>query len=118
MEKHGPNLSRAVAAAALVVLATAGVSFAAPSASSTPAVRQEAAAPLVQLAQSSGRELQPRYEPAEPKPASSYNDEYIFGITRGVADSTMHPALKIFIFPLTVPFDIVFFPFEVMAGFF
>ena len=117
MEKHGPTLSRAVVAAALVVLATTGISFAAPSSSSTPAVRQQGA-PLIQLAQSN-RELQPRYEPEQPRRShNSYNDEYIFGITRGVADSTMHPAAKIFIFPLTVPFDIVFFPFEVMAGFF
>lgn len=117
MEKHGPTLSQAAVAAALVVLATTGIASAAPSVSSTSAVREPASA-VVELAQSGG-ELQPRYEPAEPRRSgSSYNNEYIFGITRGVADSTMHPAVKIFIFPITVPFDIAFFPFEVMAGFF
>jgi hypothetical protein len=99
MEKHGPSLSSAALAAALVVLATTGIATAAPTASSssTTAVH-ETAAPRVELAQAEGtepRELQPRYEPAQPQPEGGYNDEYIFGITRSVADSTMHPAVVI-----------------------
>jgi hypothetical protein len=78
----------------------------------------DAAVPIL-LAHSDGdRELQPRYEPAQPAPQGAYNNQYIFGITRGVADSTMHPAVKILIFPITVPFDLVLLPFEVMGGFF
>lgn len=118
MEKHGPSLSSAALAAALVVLVTTGIATASPSLSSTPAVR-ESAAPLVQLAQAQGeepRELQPRYEPVEPQPKSGYNDQYIFGITRSVADSTMHPAAKILIFPVSVIFDLVLLPFEAIGG--
>lgn len=118
MEKHGPSLSSAALAAALVVLATTGIATAAPSASSTTAVH-ESAAPRVELAQAEGtepRELQPRYEPAQPGPEGGYNDEYIFGITRSVADSTMHPAAKILIFPVSVIFDLVLLPFEVIGG--
>lgn len=117
MEKPRPSLSQAVVAAALLVLATTGMSIAAPSSSSAaPALRRQAPPP-VQLAQSGG-ELQPRYEPTPPPPPKSFNGQYIFGITRSVADAPMAPAAKIFLFPLTVPFDIVFFPFEVIAGFF
>lgn len=77
----------------------------------------------MQLAQAEGaesqpRELQPRYEPVEPQPKSSYNDEYIFGLTRGVVDSAMHPAAKVLLFPLTVPLDLVFLPFSAIGGLF
>ncbi len=47
-----------------------------------------------------------------------YNAGYIFGMTRGVASSTMHPAVKPVFFLLTIPLDIVFLPFEVIGGFF
>lgn len=80
------------------------------------------------LAQEGGtvpRELEPRYPappPGEPGPYSEegagYNASYIFGMTRGVAASTMVPAAKVPLFVLTVPLDIVFLPFAVIGGFF
>jgi len=75
--------------------------------------------PELSVAQPHGeepRELQPRYEPEQPQPRGSFNNEYIFGISRGVTDSSMHPALKVLILPITVPLDIVFLPFEIIGG--
>jgi hypothetical protein len=65
-------------------------------------------------------ELRPRYEPVPPstEPKSSYNDAYLFGMTRAVANSTIHPGAKAPLFVLTVPLDIVFLPFEAIGGFF
>jgi hypothetical protein len=73
-------------------------------------------APLMLAGAPGDRELDPRYHPAEPQSRSSYNDAYIFGLTRGVADSTMHPAVKVLLFPLTVPLDLVFLPFSAIGG--
>ena len=64
------------------------------------------------------RELQPRYEPAPIEQKSWYNDSYIFGMTRGVADSTMVPAVKAPLFLLTVPLDLVLLPFAAIGGLF
>ena len=47
-----------------------------------------------------------------------YNSEYIFGITKGVAGSTMTPVIKPFFFLVTIPLDIVFLPFAAIGGFF
>ena len=47
-----------------------------------------------------------------------YNSEYIFGLTRGVAGSTMVPAIKPLMFLVTIPVDIVFLPFAAIGGFF
>ncbi len=76
---------------------------------------------VVQLAQDDGtrpRELEPRYTPAPVEEPSSYNSSYIFGMTRGVADSTIHPAGKVPLFVLTVPLDLVFLPFAAIGGLF
>lgn len=124
MDKHAPGLPSTVLAAtlagALVVLASPVIAAASPN--SSPAVVRQGTAPVV-VVQAEGegeqpRELQPRYEPVPPQPRSTYNDEYIFGLTRSVADSTMHPAAKILLFPITVPFDLVFLPFEAIGGLF
>ena len=66
---------------------------------------------------SEGR-LEPRYQPREPEPKSWYNSSYIFGMTRGVANSTMVPAVKVPLFVLTVPLDIAFLPFAAIGGLF
>ena len=39
-------------------------------------------------------------------------------MTRGLADSTIHPAVKTPLFLFTVPLDLVFFPFAAIGGFF
>jgi hypothetical protein len=130
MEKHGPSLLLAFVAAALVVVGTSSTALAAIASPSTePAVAIHARAAGTEIAQYGGdapppRELQPRYEPIPPPPVAprperapgSYNDEYIFGLTRSVAESTMHPAAKILIFPITVPLDLVLLPFEIIGG--
>lgn len=78
-------------------------------------------APLLRVAQDEGtrpRELEPRYTPAPVEEPSSYNSSYIFGMTRGVAESTIHPAGKVPLFVLTVPLDLVFLPFAAIGGLF
>jgi hypothetical protein len=62
--------------------------------------------------------LEPRYQPREPEPKSWYNSTYIFGMTRGVAGSTIAPAGKAPLFVLTVPLDIVCLPFTLIGGLF
>ena len=47
-----------------------------------------------------------------------YNSDYIFGMTRGVADSTIIPAVKPLFFLVTIPLDIVFLPFAAIGGVF
>jgi hypothetical protein len=84
--------------------------------------------PIV-LAQEGGtepRELEPRYEPPPPGTPGPYNEQdhdyynsdYLFGMTRGVANSTIVPALKAPLFLFTIPLDIVFLPFTAIGGFF
>jgi len=47
-----------------------------------------------------------------------YNSDYIFGMTRGVADSTMVPAIKPLFFLVTIPLDLAFLPFAAIGGLF
>ena len=63
-------------------------------------------------------QIEPRYQPREPVPEPWYDSSYLFGMTRGVADSTIHPAGKVPLFVLTIPLDIAFLPFAAIGGFF
>jgi hypothetical protein len=65
----------------------------------------------------SGR-LEPTYQPREPVPEPWYNSDYIFGMTRGVANSSIAPGGKVPLFVLTIPLDIVTLPFSLIGGFF
>ena len=47
-----------------------------------------------------------------------YDSSYIFGMTKGVAGSTMTPAVKPLVFLFTVPLDLVLLPFAAIGGFF
>ena len=112
MNMYRWEIVRLVCAAAVVVLVAQSRGTAL-----QPAQRGEA----VQLAQAqlpdaTPRELEPRYTPVPPQPKSWYNDAYLFGMTRGVANSTLVPGLKAPLFVLTVPLDIVFLPFTAIAG--
>lgn len=124
MNKQGTTFSAVVLTAVLVATVATGSAYAAPlSPSTTPSSVEQPRADLggVQLAQDNGselRELQPRYESAQPAPKSSFNDDYIFALTRGVADSTMNDAAKAFLFPVTVPLDLVMLPFSLIGGLF
>ena len=135
MKTTRSSLPGTLVATALAVLATTGGASAATSASAsspsrgllTPALRPSPTVPLardggtVQLAQDGGtvpRELQPKYEPVPPEPKSSYNSSYVFGLSKGLADSTISPAGKAPLFLLTVPVDLVLLPFTIIGGFF
>ena len=47
-----------------------------------------------------------------------YNTDLIFSMTKGVAASTMIPAIKPFFVLLTLPLDLAFLPFAAIGGFF
>lgn len=86
------------------------------------------AEPIV-LAQDGGttpRELEPRYpapDPGKPGPYNEqerevWNGDYVFGMSRSLARSTIVPAAKAPLFLFTVPLDIAFLPFALIGGFF
>ncbi|HVM95343.1 MAG TPA: hypothetical protein VMT89_03085 [Candidatus Acidoferrales bacterium] len=111
MKTHRSIGLLATHAVALVVLATASAGYAVPA--------EQAQRPPIVVAQAPAnqpRELEPRYQPVPPEQKGWYNGSYIFGITRTVAASTMVPAVKVLLFPLTVPLDIVFLPFAAIGG--
>ena len=54
-------------------------------------------------------------EPAEPE---MYNDDYLFAMTRGVADAPIAPAGKVALYVFTVPIDLVLLPFAAIGGLF
>ena len=47
-----------------------------------------------------------------------YNSDYIFGMTKGVASSTIIPAVKPLFFLVTIPLDLAFLPLAAIGGFF
>lgn len=62
--------------------------------------------------------IEPRYQPREPEPEPWYNGDYLFGMTRGVTNSTIHPAAQVPLLVLTIPLDIALLPFAAIGGFF
>lgn len=107
------NLCHGVLATALVVLTTATTGYGMPA----DRVQRE----TLELAQAHGtepRELEPRYQPVPPEEKCWYNASYYFALTRGVAGSTMVPALKAPLFVLTVPLDVALLPFAAIGGLF
>ena len=62
--------------------------------------------------------LQPTYQPRPPPEKEVYSTDYLFAITRAVADSTIAPAGRVPLYFLTIPVDVVFLPIELIAGFF
>jgi hypothetical protein len=82
---------------------------------------QQAPPAAIEIAQAQGtepRELEPRYKPVPPEEKGWYNGSYIFGLTRGVAGSTIEPAFKAPLFLFTVPLDIALLPFAAIGGLF
>jgi hypothetical protein len=114
------QLGAATVLAAVIGVAGAAVASVEVADLSTPSRPADSAAWCVAQAQGAEQpELEPRYEPAPlPPPKSSYNSGYLFGMTRGVAQSTLVPGLKVPLFVITVPLDIVFLPFAAIGGFF
>lgn len=113
MKLHRRDPRRIVFVAALVFLAAARDGYALPAAHNQPEAIQ-----VAQATEAPPRELEPRYEPVPPPQKSWYNDQYIFAATRGVANSTLIPALKAPLFILTVPVDLICLPFAAVGGFF
>ena len=58
------------------------------------------------------------YDSLDLEDHQGYSGEYIFGLTKGIMRSTMVGALKPIVLLVTVPLDIAFLPFAVIAGFF
>lgn len=79
-------------------------------------------APLASAAQDESGEgtgtLDPSYQPMPPPEKEIYTTEYLFAITRAVADSTLVPAAQVPLYFLTIPTDVAFLPIELIAGFF
>ena len=67
-------------------------------------------------AQSGGHQL--HHDASERHSSHDYDDQYIFGLTHGIAEAEMHPVAKVLVFPITVPLDFVLLPFEVIGGLF
>lgn len=81
------------------------------------------------VAQASGTRMGATYETALASPGmdvsssldmrdDNYNGDYIFGMTKGVSNSTIIPAIKPLFFLITIPLDLVFLPFAAIGGFF
>ncbi len=79
---------------------------------------ERAALEIAQAGGTQPRELEPRYQPVPPEEKSWYNTGYFFALTGGVAQSTMAPAAKVLLYPLTVPLDLVLLPFAAIGGLF
>jgi len=47
-----------------------------------------------------------------------YNADYLFGMTRGVAGSTLHSAVKPLLMVITIPLDVALLPFAAIGGLF
>lgn len=120
------TFARRMAAGSLVLAITASPALAATAprdaSETTPPIVVETApaetpSPLL-LAQSSsgGGGSLADFEKAQD--TGGYNGEYIFALTRGLANSTMHPAGKVPLFIFTLPLDVVFLPFAAIAGLF
>lgn len=60
------------------------------------------------------RPLEATYEPT-PEPGA-YSSRYLFAMTRGLADSALHPAVQVPLFLVTIPVDIVLLPAALIAG--
>lgn len=124
MSKHARRTSAWSLALALVA-APAGATTATratippatAAAAALPATETTSAAPLLLAAgEASGSGSLADFEKAQD--TSGYNSEYIFALTRGLADSSIHPAGKVPLFIFTLPLDVVFLPFAAIAGLF
>lgn len=116
--EHPFARTRAWLAIGLIAALLANAGCASSASRSAPQDQAETAASAEPIPDPEQGKLEPRYQPREPRPSSWYNDSYIFGMTRGVTDSTMHPAAKVPLLVLTIPLDIAFLPFAALGGLF
>lgn len=119
------TLARRFAAGSLVLAITAPHALAATAprdASENPPIVVETApaetpSPLL-LAQNSGSSGGSLADFEKAQDTGGYNSDYLFALTRGLANSTMHPAGKVPLFIFTLPLDVAFSPFAAIAGLF
>ena len=62
--------------------------------------------------------LEPRYQPTPPADPGAYDNQYVFALTRGVANAAIAPYGKLPLYVLSVPVDLALLPFAVIGGFF
>ena len=62
--------------------------------------------------------LEPRYEPAPVADPDAYDNQYVFAMSRGVADAAIAPYGKLPLYVLSVPLDLAFLPFALIGGLF
>jgi hypothetical protein len=112
------KLPKSVSRIGSAVVVGALLALTLPSGAQAAAGRDGDAVVVAQAGGTEPRDLEPRYKPIPPEPEPDYNSSYIFALTRGVADSTMHAAAKVPLFLLTVPLDLAFLPIAAIGGFF
>ena len=115
-----PRSDRAFRVSLIVASATFLLCLAMPAAAESEAGRPTAAEQLIQMASVEVASA------AAPTGASNlvlednqgYNPDYIFGMTKGVANSTIHDAVKPVLMLFTIPLDLAFLPFAAIGGLF
>jgi hypothetical protein len=76
-------------------------------------------APALELALADeGRSVHARGEPIDEGTGYHYNSDYLFGLSRAVAGSTLSPALRPVLFLVTVPLDVALLPMAAIGGLF
>lgn len=76
------------------------------------------AAVIAQAHGTEQREIEPRYQPVPPEEKCWYNSQYLLGLSRATAGSTLAPAAKAPLFVLTLPLDLALLPFAAIGGLF
>jgi hypothetical protein len=83
-------------------------------ASATPAISNP---PLAMMSSHHSRSTDPARSKAEIE-AWHYNADYLFGLSRGTANSALLPAFKPFVFLVTIPLDLALLPIAAFGGLF
>ncbi len=81
------------------------------------ATRATSNPPLAMMSSHHSRSTDPARSKAEIE-AWHYNADYLFGLSRGTANSALLPAFKPFVFLLTVPLDLALLPIAAFGGLF
>ncbi len=121
MSTHARRISAGSLALALVAGTAAAASTSASATAApvaAPAVQEPQRAPFLLAANEGGTASGSLADFEKAQDTPGYNSEYIFALTRGLADSSIHPAGKVPLFIFTLPLDVVFLPFAAIAGLF
>ena len=116
-ERSFPLLGWVPCAAAVAILALAASVTAAESYDARSGYGPDARAMSSYYAAYAAASSDPARSKAEIE-AWHYNTDYLFGLSRGTADSALLPAFKPLVFLLTVPLDIALLPIAAIGGLF